>query len=456
MRLNSRLLLGAALAVGAALALPTLRASEILQVAATRRSDSSAIRYASDQVIVQFRDGVEERVAPLAIHEAGGGRARRSAFGGRYLVTLDSGFSVDHALARFRSMPEVDYAEPNRVARAFATRPGYFSPNDRYYYLQWNLKMVDAERTWGIQKGDPSVVVAVLDTGIAYEDYGPFRKAPDFGSTVFVPGLNAIAGGSHANDDNFHGTHVASTIAEATNNNLGAAGLAFGCALMPVKVLDAEGNGSYFDVAEGVDYAVNFSQGGQKPVKVINLSLGGDDADRTLSDAINRAVAAGITVVAAAGNDEIGTVAFPARLDKVIAVGALDGRKLRASYSNWGSALDLVAPGGDVDRDDTGPDGRPDGEPDGVLQQSFNPYEAALHHRYDDFAYWWVSGTSSATPHVAAVAALLYRQGITNPAAIKAAIESSAEDLGTPGRDDFYGHGLIRPAAALSGLGLAK
>ncbi len=454
MRLNFRPFLGAALA--AASALPMLHASESFQVAARRRSGSSAIRYASDQVIVQFKDAVDERVAPLAIHEAGGGRARRSAFGARYLVTLDAGFSLDHALARFRGMPEVDYVEPNRVARAFAARPGYFSPNDRLYYLQWNLEMLDAERTWGIQKGDPSVVVAVLDTGVAYEDYGPFRKAPDFGSTVFVPGFNAIAGGSHANDDNFHGTHVASTIAEATDNNLGAAGLAFGCALMPVKVLDHEGNGSYFDIAEGVDYAVNFTQAGKKPVRVINLSLGGDEADRTLSDAIGRAVAAGITVVAASGNDEVGTVAFPASLDKVIAVGALDGRRLRASYSNWGSALDLVAPGGDVDRDDTGPDGRPDGRPDGVLQQAFDPYEAALRHRYDDFGYWWVSGTSMATAHVSAVAALLYRQGITDPAAIKAALQSTAEDLGTPGRDDFHGHGLIRPAAALSGLGLAK
>ncbi|HLA77386.1 MAG TPA: S8 family serine peptidase [Vicinamibacteria bacterium] len=456
MTLNRRLLLGAALLAGAASAVPALRASDALRVAAIRHHDPAALSYALDQVIVQFRDGVEDRIPPLAIHEAGGGRARRSAFGGRYLVTLDAGFSLDHALARFRGMAEVAYAEPNRMARAFTSRPGYFSPNDRYYSLQWNLKMLDAERIWGIQKGDTSVVVAVLDTGVAYEDYGPFRKAPDFGATVFVPGFNAITGGSHANDDHFHGTHVASTIAEATDNNLGAAGLAFGCALMPVKVLDGEGNGSYFDIAEGVDYAVNFSQGGQKPVKVINLSLGGEESDRTLSDAINRAVAAGITVVAAAGNEEVGKVAFPASLDKVIAVGAVDGRKLRASYSNWGSALDLMAPGGDVDRDDTGPDGRPDGEPDGVLQQTFDPVEATVRQRYDDFGYWWVSGTSMAASHVSAVAALLYRQGITSPAAIKAALESTAEDLGTPGRDDFAGHGLIRPAVALGGLGLSK
>ncbi len=138
-------------------------------------------------------------------------------------------------------------------------------PNDRLYSLQWNLEMLGARADMGHPGGDPSVVVAVLDTGIAYEDFGPYRKAPDWGSTVFVQGFDFVNGDSHANDDNFHGTHVASTIAEATNNGLGVAGLAFGCALMPVKVLDAEGFGSFFDVAEGIDYAVNFKQDGRSP-----------------------------------------------------------------------------------------------------------------------------------------------------------------------------------------------
>ena len=140
----------------------------------------------------------------------------------------------------------------------------------------------------------------------------------------------------------------------------------------------------------------------------------------------------------------------------MIAVGAIDGRKRRAPYSNFGSALDVVAPGGDLDRDDTGPGLRPDGRPDGILQQTFDPDTAAIFGRYDDFAYFFVVGTSQASPHVAALAALLYRQGITSPAAIQKAIESTAEDLGSPGRDDTFGHGLLRPAAALTGLGLNR
>ena len=260
------------LALGSTVFLLPVRARDTIRVAALRQSARSHLLSVPGEVIVQFKETAEERRVVGGILDAGGRSARRSAFGPRYLVTLDTESTVPEAVERLRSMPEVDYAEPNGVVRAFQSA-GRFTPNDEFFFAQWHMKMVDAERTWAIQKGDPSVVVAVLDTGVAYEDFGPFRKAPDFGTTVFVPGLNVLTGTSHANDDNFHGTHVASTIAEATNNTEGVAGLAFGCALMPVKVLDNEGFGSFFDVAEGVDFAVSFSQGNQK-VKVINLSLG--------------------------------------------------------------------------------------------------------------------------------------------------------------------------------------
>ena len=153
------------------------------------------------------------------------------------------------------------------------------------------------------------------------------------------------------------------------------------------------------------------------------------------------------------GNDGRGTVSFPAALPNVIAVGAVDGRKLRAPYSNFGAEIDLMAPGGNNGRDDTGPNGVPDGRPDGILQQTLDPDSAEL-GIYNDFGYFFVTGTSQATPHVAALAALLYHQGITKPTAIQAAMEQTAEDLGGAGRDDTFGHGLIRPALALKGLGL--
>jgi serine protease len=396
------------------------------------------------RVIVQFKEAVGERLAERCVSEAGGGRASRSAFGPRYVVEPMAGLDASGLTDRFRSMPEVDFAEIDAPVRA------HFTPNDQQFALQWHLKMLSAERTWDIQKGDPSVAVAVLDTGVAYEDFGPYRKAPDFGGTVFLPGFNVFTRDSHANDDNFHGTHVASVIAQATNNGIGGSGLAHLSAIMPVKVLDRNGEGFNAQVADGIDYVVNFRQGGVNPVRVINLSLGGSVRTQALEEAINRAVAAGITVVASSGNDNIGIVDYPAAFDNVIAVGATDGRKAKAPYSSFGSALDLMAPGGNLSRDDNA-----DGWPDGILQQTFDRDAAAL-GRYDDFAYYFVVGTSQAAPQVSAVAALLARQGIKDPKAIKAILEKTAEDLGDSGRDDRFGWGLIRPAEALKGLGLSK
>ena len=413
-------------------------------VASLRPRPRGEAAYRPHEVIVKFETATATSTAMHAIADAGGQTARRSRDGGHFLVTLADGLSVPEGVSRFAHMPGVAEAEPNGLAYATATT---FSPNDRLFTRQWHLKMLNAERTWAIQKGDSSIVIAVLDTGVAYEDRGAFRRAPDWGSTVFVPGYNVFTNDSHANDDNFHGTHVASTIAEATDNAEGAAGLAFGCALMPVKVLDRDGVGSFFDIAEGIQYA--YRDAPQK-AKVINLSLAGDTTSTFLSGVIEDAVRSGVVIVAAAGNEHRNRVSFPASHPKVIGVGAVDLRKQRADYSNFGADLDVVAPGGDVDRDDDH-----DGRPDGVLQQTFDPDEAELGH-YDRFAYYYVSGTSQASPHVAALAGLLMRQGITSPAAVQAAIQSTAEDLGAPGRDDTFGYGLIRPVEALSGLGLDR
>ena len=428
------------IAAGVVPAAVSVRASSVFRVAPRDRTPVPA--YWPGQVIVKFQTATSQSLTEQAIHEAGGLRARPSAYGGHYVVYLDPTLTVDEAVSYFRSRPEVEYAEPNGVVRKS------LRPNDRFFSSQWNMRQVGAERTWDIQRGRTDVAVAVLDTGIAYEDFGRFRRAPDWGSRAFLQGFDFVNGDTHANDDDAHGTHVASTIGEATDNGVGVAGLAFDCALMPVKVLNRDGLGSFSDVAEGIDYAINFSQSGSRPVKVINLSLGGRFSNETLRRALDRAEAAGVVVVAAAGNDGEGRIDYPAAFPSVIAVGALDERKQRAEYSNFGPELDVMAPGGNLDRDDNG-----DGDPDGVLQQTFNPDLADV-GVFDAFGYYYYEGTSQATPHVAALAALLVAQGITSPAAVRAAIEQTAEDLGSPGRDDSYGHGLIRPEQALKGLGL--
>ena len=400
-----------------------------------RRSSAPLPAYRDGEVIVAFGKASEQGTIERAIRDAGGIAARRAAIGGQYLVKLEPGVSVADAVAQFRSMREVEYAEPNGIARAM------FTPNDPGFPFQWSLSLLNAERMWDIQKGDPSVVVAIVDTGIAYEDFGPFRKAPDWGDATFVTGFNVITGSSHANDDNSHGTFVASVIAEGTDNGLGVAGMAFHCALMPIKVLGADGTGSFFDIAQGVDFATGHG------VRVINMSLGGTFASVTLQQSIDRAVGAGIVVVAASGNEN-GSIDYPAAFSNVIAVGATDFRRQRAPYSNFGPQLSLVAPGGDLSRDDNN-----DGEPDGILQQTFDE-QSAEQGIYGDFAYFFGDGTSFAAPHVSALAALLYQQGIHDPVAIRSAMESTADDLGTPGRDDQYGHGQINPVKALTGLGL--
>jgi serine protease len=411
--------------------------------------------YREGEVIVSFRAGAADRDIDRDLRAGAAAEVRRSRASRRVLVTLQPGMSVQEAVARFSEMPDVEFAEPNGVVRQTAAQT--FKPDDRYYKYQWNLTMMNAERTWGIQKGSTKVAVAVLDSGVAYEDYTDprtgqvFRKAPDWGSVTFLPGFDFVNGDAHPNDDEYHGTHVASTIAEATNNGIGMAGLAFNCSIMPVKVLDDQGNGSFFDLAEGIDYAANYAEGGQKPVKVINMSLGADSYSQSVKAAADQAAAAGILLVAAAGNAGKGVVDFPASLSSVVAVGALDARKERASYSSWGAELDLMAPGGDCDRDDN-----QDGEPDCIFQQMPDP-DFVEQGRHDQFCYCGLDGTSMATPHVSAAAALLFSQGFTDAAAVRAALEQTAERLGGApegGRNDTFGSGLVRPAAALPGLGL--
>jgi len=386
------------------------------------------------EIIVKFICETPEDDENAVIQLYGCSTAGQCSFTGLRLVRIPESMTAAEMVDVFGKEQIVDYAEINYYARITLI------PDDRFYRYQWNLNNdisggIDTETAWDIQTGDPNVIVAVLDTGIAYEDFETFRQAPDLAGTTFVPGYDFINEDFHANDDQGHGTHVTGTIAQNTNNGIGAAGVAFGCSIMPVKVVSNDGKGSHFDIARGIYFAAN------NGAKVINMSLGGEGSSITLRNAVRYAHTRGVTVVCAAGNDFLAGNAksYPAAYDEYcIAVGATRYDETRAYYSNIGSYIDVAAPGGDLLVDQNG-----DGYGDGILQQTFGIDPNV-------FSYWFFQGTSMAAPHVSGAAALLVSNGLTDPDMVRDVIERTAKDIGPEGWDEETGWGLINIAAALN------
>ena len=313
---------------------------------------------------------------------------------------------LDNYLAAMRQLmknPDVEYAEPDYIAH------GALLPNDPYYRRQWGLKDIHAVSAWDrvAPAQRAGVTIAVLDTGIN-------TRQEDLQGSV-VPGYNFIAEDANPIDDNGHGTHIAGIAAAVTDNGRGIAGVAGGSMVMPVKVLDASGAGDYAAIIQGIRYAAD------RGAKVINMSLGGPGFSRAMRDAVAAALEGGVTVVAASGNEN-GPVCSPGNLDGVIAVGAVDSANQRASFSNYGPELDVMAPGVDI---------------------------ISL-FKGDAASYTMMSGTSMAAPFVSGVAALVRAANpALNPAEVVRVIDGSARDLGVPGFDDDNGYGLVDADAAI-------
>ncbi len=303
--------------------------------------------------------------------------------------------------------------EPN-LSRSLAT-------NDPLNVQQWNLSLLDIETAWQTTRG-AGVTVAVLDSGV----YTGGNDAPTF----LLPGYDFIDDDADADDEHGHGTHVAGTIAQATDNGFGVAGVAPDVAVLPVRVLNENGNGSTFAIARGITWAVD------NGADVINLSLGSNGGSAAEQQAVQYALDSGVVVVAASGNQGEAQPLFPAAYTGVISVGAVGGDAAVAPYSNQG--VDLVAPGGRLAQDIDN-----DGIPDGILQ------ETVVAPGETDFVF--LQGTSMASPHVAASAALLLSAG-ADPADVPDLLTSSAFDLDAPGFDARSGAGLVDPVAALEAL----
>ena len=414
-------------------------------------------------------------------------------------VKLRRGVSVQSALRRLRGRAGVRWAVPDYIAHMavdgapLATggfppgvlpgdaplAPTHFLPNDPgesggqggWEALQWNFDGqwgVQAPQAWAnlIADGHPGgygagIVVAVLDTGIAYADHGRYVRSPDFNASQFVAGYDFISHTAYPEDRNGHGTQVAGTIAEATNNAIGVTGLAYGIRIMPVRVLNSQGNGRASTIAKGIMFAVRHH------AQIINLSLEFDAGTVTAADipqlieAIDYAHAHNVLVVAAAGNESVPQISYPARAPGVLAIGATTIDGCLAYYSNYGPGLALVAPGGGGDAtiaDD--PQCQPNGSvsaADDIYQETFanisnpNPRVFGLPSGY--------YGTSMAAPHVSAIAALVLASGVLGPhptiEQLVARLEQTATPLGAGGHDDpqYFGAGLVNAAAATAPSG---
>ena len=289
---------------------------------------------------------------------------------------------------------DTEYIEANYLYHALAV------PNDPEYSKQWNFRNINVEQAWDETKG-AGVTVAVIDTGVS--------KVPDLKTTKLVKGYDFVNNKDDASDDNGHGTHVAGTIAQSTNNGYGVAGIAYEASIMPLKVLSSSGGGTIADIAESIKFAAD------NGASVINMSLGGGGASNMLEEAIKYAHSKGVTIIAAAGNEGRNSSSYPARYPDVISVSAIDAAGDKAGYSNFGAGVDISAPGG--------------GETGKIIQNTVDP-------RTGESVFVGFQGTSMAAPHVAGVAALVRSTGVDSPEEIRDILKQSARKV----QEDHLNH----------------
>jgi subtilisin family serine protease len=389
-------------------------------------------RYSADRVLVRFKPGTSGVYAEALLGSYGFRSVRAIPAIGVFSVRTADGVSVAETLAMLRRSGDIEAARPDYRVRLADV------PDDPYFQVfQYALRNgggtldlggglrfpmtagadIKAVPAWDFAKGDTETIIAVLDTGV---DAGH----PDLASKVVPGGWDFANDDADPSDDHWHGTHVAGIAAAATGNGVGVAGAAWNCTVLPVKVVDENGDGYYSWIIDGIIWATD--QGAD----VINLSLGGDVPDPFLEDACAYAHDHGVVVIAAVGNDG-GAVLYPAAYDDtVLAVASSDFNDAVSSYSNQGPEVDVTAPG------------------EWILAPGplwyFGPY---------DIPYLFASGTSAAAPHAAALAALIRtaKPDLTVDE-IMAIIRYTADDINRatfPGRDDRAGYGRINMEKAL-------
>jgi serine protease len=400
----------------------------------------------------------------------GAGQQARSVFASLNLRPAAQGKSVGAAMPSslqhkldtlriikaLRKRADIRSAEPNWIRHASAT------PNDDYFDLQWHYDLIHLPEAWDNSTGSGDVVVAVIDTGILVDHPDISERLTsdgyDFISDAAIEGneLPQERGGIDPNPDDpgdqapggstFHGTHVAGTIAAHTNNALGVAGVGWDAArIMPLRAIGV-GGGTSYDIIQAVRYAAGMPNDSgtvpDRPADIINISLGGSEYSDVEEAIFQEVIAGGVIVVAAAGNAANSEPSYPAAYDGVISVSAVDYVSSPTYYTNFGPSIDVAAPGGD-----SSVDLNADGYPDGIWSTMGNDASGQI-----EMVYRPIQGTSMAAPHVAGVAALMKSTWPAMDANIFYTLlvgGSITDDLGRPGWDDYYGHGLINAHKAI-------
>ena len=354
------------------------------------------------QLIVKMKPSMPEAVFKGKLN-ARGATQRSEIRGIAARVIRAPKASADLLKGELARDANIEYVEPDFIAQALGTS------NDPYFVQgsQWHLSKIQAPTAWDTTTGSSTQVVAVIDSGVR-------ASHPDLVGKVLV-GYDFVANDNDANDENGHGTGVAGTLSPRSNNQIGVCGVAWANPILPVRVLDANGSGNYSAIANGIIYAAD------RGAKVINLSLGGTSSSRALQDAINYAWNKQCVIVAAAGNNGSNVAFYPAACTNVVAVSATNASDTRPTWSNFGSYVDVSAPGVDI----------------------LSVYGT------DQYAAW--NGTSFSSPVASGVVALMAAANstLTNVQLVDLLIKNS-DDIGALGKDVYYGSGRVNANRAVT------
>lgn len=439
--------------------------------------EGRAMKYVDGEIAIKLKEGFQRESISDALLSLNASIKRDFDELGWGWIELPEGTDIIPVIEMLKRRNEVQYAEPNQILESHQTEPNdpYFKgTSPATYRYQWGLHNIsqsppagiydsdiDATETWDLSTGSSDVIVAILDSGIPMlngslshpdlDDSNKIILGPDY-----VDNPNLPEGQEGVRDRMGHGTHVAGIVAAETNNSTGVAGVAWNCKLMIIQVFNSSGNGTDLTFYNGVKYAVDYKRNDPGKRVVINFSGGGNSPTSNLQAAVEYAYTYGVTIIASTGNNNSyihWPAAYSSSYSNVIAVGATDQNDVRSSYSNYGSQINVVAPGGwgyiyegDIYKYNA-EDNR------GMNIYSTTPNYAFTIQQNTDVTqnYGYMAGTSMAAPFVSGTVALMLSVNPNlTPSQIRDILQQNADDQGTAGFDYYYGHGRINSVKAVS------